>query len=162
MGVAGCGKTSVGLALQDKLGWRFIDGDALHPLCNIQKMEAGIALNDEDRAPWLDLVGETLRHHDEGVAIGCSALKRKYRDQIRSAAGDNVCFIHLGGSRELIAARMLSRKDHFMPPSLLDSQFATLEPPIDENAIEIDIEMSLPDIVEDIARKLAQKGDIAE
>ena len=157
MGVAGCGKTSVGEALSRQTGWPFIDGDALHPQSNIDKMEAGIALTDEDRWPWLTLVGETLRDNQGATAIGCSALKRIYRDAIRNAAQSDVCFIHLDGSRQLIEERMAARKGHFMPVSLLDSQFAALEPPKGENAITVDIAGSLDEIVQSIRTALENR-----
>lgn len=155
MGVAGSGKTSVGEALVEALGWQYIDGDTLHPPSNIAKMEAGIALTDEDRAPWLKLVGERLRDDDGPTAIGCSALKRAYRDIIRKAASADVCFIHLSGSRALIEDRMRHRTGHFMPVSLLDSQFEALEPPSGETAITVDISGDLKSIVEQIAAATA-------
>lgn len=160
MGVAGCGKTSIGEALAAKLGWRFVDGDALHPAANIRKMESGIPLDDDDRYPWLQLVGETLRDNPGTIAIGCSALKRIYRDQIRDAAGSDICFIFLDGSRELIESRMAKREGHFMPLSLLDSQFAALEPPrpTEENVVRIDIDGSLATIIEAIETALKGKN----
>ncbi|MCY6379723.1 gluconokinase [Hoeflea prorocentri] len=155
MGVAGCGKTSVGEALITQYGWAFIDGDALHPQRNIDKMAAGEPLTDEDRLPWLMQIGETMRDHAEPVAIGCSALKRGYRDIIRMTAGGDVCFIFLNGSRELIETRMAARTGHFMPLSLLDSQFDALEPPThDELFVDIDISGDLDSIVSDIRKKL--------
>ncbi len=151
MGVAGCGKTSVGEALADKLGTDYVDGDELHPPENIQKMSSGIPLNDEDRWPWLKLVGERLGQSGGKIIIGCSALKRIYRDRIREFAGGEVTFIHLSGSKELIASRMNSRTGHFMPLELLDSQFAALEPPTeDEHAITVDIDQDLDGIVDDV------------
>lgn len=143
MGVSGCGKSSVGEGLAAALGLRYIDGDDLHPAANVAKMRAGTPLTDEDREPWLDRVAETLRTAD--CIVGCSALKRRYRDRIRQA-GD-VQFLHLTGSREVIAARMAARKGHYMPTSLLDSQFAALEPPGPDEAITIDIDQPLPDII---------------
>jgi gluconokinase len=125
MGVSGCGKSSVGLALAEALGARFIDGDDLHPEANKAKMAAGIPLNDDDRWPWLDLVGEALAQSNTVVA--CSALKRVYRERILAAA-PGTFFVHLHGTRELLAQRMNARPNHFMPVSLLDSQLNTLEP----------------------------------
>jgi len=129
MGVSSCGKTTLGEALAQALGAHFVEGDKLHPPENIKKMSAGQPLNDQDRWPWLAKVGETLQG-THGVIASCSSLKKTYRDLIRSAAGRPVYFIHLHGSRELLAARIASRKNHFMPPTLLESQLATLEMPL--------------------------------
>ena len=129
MGVSSCGKTTLGDALAQALGAQFVEGDKLHPPANIEKMSAGQPLNDQDRWPWLTKVGETLQGK-QGVIASCSSLKRVYRDLIRSTAGRTVYFIHLHGSRELLAARIAARKNHFMPPTLLDSQLATLEMPL--------------------------------
>lgn len=140
MGVAGCGKTTVGEELARVTGWEYMDGDTLHPQANIVKMSAGIPLTDNDRWPWLEAVGAKLATSPGSTIIGCSALKRAYRDKIRAYAGGPVTFVHLAGSRELISARMKARTGHFMPATLLDSQFATLEPPQeDETAITIDV-----------------------
>jgi gluconokinase len=154
MGVAGCGKSSVGEALALLLGVPYRDGDDLHPLANVEKMRAGIALGDADRWPWLELVGAALAA-DAPLIIGCSALRRRYRDRIRQAAAGPVVFIHLSGSRAVIEARMAARKGHFMPVSLLDSQFAALEPPEpDEDALSVDIDQPLAAIVTAIAADL--------
>jgi carbohydrate kinase (thermoresistant glucokinase family) len=126
MGVSGCGKTSVGLALAQKLHARFVDADDLHPAANKAKLSAGIPLNDDDRWPWLDAVASNLEEQ-ESTIVACSALKKAYRDRILSAAPGTV-FVHLNGSREVLAERLGNRKGHFMPASLLDSQLATLEP----------------------------------
>lgn len=159
MGVAGCGKTSVGEGLSRLTGIRFVDGDALHSKENIAKMSAGIPLTDDDRWPWLEAIGQEFARSTEPLAIGCSALKRIYRDRIRLKAGAPVCFIHLTGSREVIAQRMRARKDHFMPPALLDSQFAVLEPPgADEDSTAIDIDQPLDAIVALAARYLEGKA----
>ncbi|WP_321384707.1 gluconokinase [Rhizobium sp.] len=148
MGVSGCGKSSVGAALAEKLGTSYVDGDDLHPAANIAKMSAGLPLNDEDRWPWLALVGESLSKTEGLAIIGCSALRRVYRDKIRSMVSEPVLFIHLAGSKEVIAARMGKRSGHFMPGSLLDSQFATLEPPqSDELALTIDIDQPLDGMI---------------
>ena len=128
MGVAGCGKSTVAAALAEALGGSFVDGDALHPPENIAKMSRGEPLTDADRWPWLEHFGAVIAGRGGRVVGACSALKRAYRDRIRAAAGEPVLFVHLDGSRELIAARMAARKGHFMPRSLLDSQFAALEP----------------------------------
>ena len=153
MGVSGCGKTSVGERLAPDLGARYVDGDDLHPQANIDKMSHGIPLTDEDRWPWLDAVGQVLRVPD--VIVGCSALKRSYRDAIRAGAGAEVCFVHLAGERSVIAARMAARKGHFMPEALLDSQYAALEPPgADETSVTVDIDHDLDRIVTDILARL--------
>ena len=127
MGVSGCGKSTVGQLLARELGAHFIDGDHLHPAVNIAKMKAGQALTDQDRAPWLNVIGQELSAAPYTTIIACSALRRAYRDQIRAAAPDST-FIHLHGTKELLAARLTARPGHFMPASLLDSQLATLEP----------------------------------
>jgi gluconokinase len=148
MGVAGSGKSSVGAALGAAMGAPYIDGDDLHSTDNIAKMSAGTALTDDDRWPWLTRIGETLGQHPGTILVGCSALKRAYRDLIRKTAGGPVTFIHCAGNRALIAERMAKRPGHFMPTSLLDSQFAALEPPgTDEDAITLDIAMPLLDLV---------------
>ncbi len=155
MGVSGCGKSSVGVGLATELGLIYRDGDDLHPLENVAKMRAGVALNDADRWPWLDRVGWILKTQAP-VVVGCSALKRAYRDRIRAAAGGSVCFVHLAGSKDVIAGRMAQRQGHYMPLSLLDSQFAALEPPeAEEKAISVSIDQPLNAIVAAIMRHLA-------
>lgn len=147
MGVSGCGKSMIGAGVARAIGADFIDGDDLHPASNVAKMSAGIPLDDADRAPWLKTVGNTLRDAPGPRVIACSALKRRYRDAIRDAAGGPVVFLHLKGSRAVIGARMQARAGHFMPPALLDSQFAALEPPApDEDIIEVDIDQT-PDAI---------------
>jgi gluconokinase len=154
MGVAGCGKTSVGEALSAATGIPYRDGDDLHPATNVAKMSRGEPLTDDDRWPWLAQVGQALR--PAPLIIGCSALKRRYRDLITAEAHAPVTFIHLAGSRDLIASRMHARKGHFMPPALLDSQFAALEPPApDENAITVQIGQQVDAIVQDILATIA-------
>ncbi len=141
MGVAGCGKSRVGALFAEAVGGRYVDGDDLHPPRNVARMSAGTPLTDADRAPWLVSVGETLAAAEGIVVIGCSALKRAYRDLIRTHAGGPVTFLHLAGSRAVIAGRMGAREGHFMPLSLLDSQFAALEPPgPDEDAVTVDVD----------------------
>ena len=142
MGVSGCGKSTVGRMLADRLEANFVDGDDLHPEENKAKMAAGIALNDEDRWGWLNSVGAVLSE-EQGAVVACSALKRKYRDQIRKIAPGTV-FIHLHGTKELLASRLENRTNHFMPSSLLDSQLNTLEPlQSDEAGIVLNIAESL-------------------
>lgn len=155
MGVAGSGKSTVGEALVARAGARYFDGDDLHPPANIEKMSRGEPLTDEDRWPWLTRVGEALAKAETPLVIGCSALKRRYRDHIRQTAGGQVVFVHLSGTREVIAGRMGARTGHFMPTSLLDSQFAALEPPqADEQAVTVDIDQPLEGVVDDILREL--------
>jgi gluconokinase len=141
-GVSGCGKTTVAAILAGRLGWRFEEGDAMHPRSNIEKMEAGHPLTDDDRAPWLEKVAEWVDKcldAGENGLITCSALKRSYRDVI-NRRGSGVVFVFLAGSRETIAARLAVRHGHFMPSTLLDSQFADLEEPTsDEPEIRVDI-----------------------
>jgi len=140
MGVSGSGKTTVGERLAAELGVPFVDGDALHPPANVAKMASGVPLTDEDRGPWLRIIGETLAGTaPEGVVVACSALKRAYRDLIRAEA-PGTAFAELDGSRALLAERMAARPGHFMPVSLLDSQLATLEPlQQDEAGIRLDV-----------------------
>jgi carbohydrate kinase (thermoresistant glucokinase family) len=153
MGVSGSGKTTVGAALADALGLRFVDGDALHPVANVTKMAAGIPLDDADREPWLDAIGAVLA--DGPVVVACSALKRAYRDRLRAAA-PRLELVFLEGARELLAARMGARPGHFMPTSLLDSQLATLEPPTeDEHPLTVDIATPVADIVAALAERMS-------
>lgn len=148
MGVSGSGKSTIGAALAQRLGVPFVDADDLHPPANIAKMSAGQALDDDDRRPWLDTIGEWLAAHPGGGVVSCSALKRTYRDQLRHHVAD-VEFLHLEGSREVIARRQASRPGHFMPASLLESQFATLEPlQPDERGIAVDVDQSVDAVVQ--------------
>lgn len=154
MGVAGCGKSTVGAAFAAAIRARFIDGDDLHPPANVAKMASGKPLDDQDRAPWLVRVGQALQGGPGSVVIGCSALKRRYRDVIRREAGKPVMFLHLAGSRDVLLARMAARTGHFMPTSLLDSQLAALEPPVaDEAAISVNIDQSPQAVLADLCRK---------
>jgi len=125
MGVSGCGKSSVGELLAQKIGAVFIDGDDLHPASNKEKMSSGVPLNDDDRWPWLEAVGTTLEN-TENIVVACSALKKIYRDRILAQA-PATRFIHLHGSKELLLSRLGNRTTHFMPSTLLDSQLQTLE-----------------------------------
>jgi gluconokinase len=157
MGVAGSGKTTIGEGLAEQLGWTYEDGDKFHPKSNVEKMSAGHPLTDEDRWPWLQAIaGEIDRVCKLGgnVVIACSALKRAYRDVLVHGRAD-VRIVYLDGTHDLIASRLAARKGHFMPPTLLESQFKTLEPPSDnENPVTVSIDTSVEAIVNDIVRKL--------
>jgi carbohydrate kinase (thermoresistant glucokinase family) len=155
MGVAGSGKSSVGVALAARMAATYIDGDDLHSAANREKMSAGIPLTDNDRTPWLVRVAEALRAAAGPTLIGCSALKRQYRDLIRRVVGDTVIFLHLAGARDVIAAHMAERRGHFMPLGLLDSQFAALEPlQPDEVGFAVDIAQPFDGVVAEAARIL--------
>lgn len=154
MGVSGSGKTTVGKALAQKLGWRFVEGDDLHPPANVAKMHSGVPLTDADRWPWLDrIVAEMQRIEAAGdnAVIACSALKAAYRDRL--ARGGDVRLVYLKGDAATIEPRMAHRR-HFMPASLLPSQFATLEEPSD--AIVVDIREPIDAQVATIARALGR------
>ena len=155
MGVSGCGKSTVAGVLAGRTGWDLCEGDDLHPPENVAKMAAGHALTDDDRWPWLARIADWIRAHVESGRPGivtCSALKRSYRDVLR---GDGVVFVYLHGTREQIAARLAARHGHYMPAALLDSQFATLEPPgEDEHAWWIDISPSAAEQATEIERRL--------
>ncbi|WP_367159497.1 gluconokinase [Kozakia baliensis] len=146
MGVSGSGKTTIAQALCQRYGWPFQEGDELHPAANVEKMRSGIPLTDEDRAPWLLKCHDWLESHiDTGGVLTCSALKRSYRDLLRK--GLNVTFVYLHAPEKLISDRMAHRVGHYMPPSLLPSQIATLEiPGPDEPVIRVDSE-DAPDVV---------------
>lgn len=158
MGVSGAGKTTVGRALAQRLGWHFLEGDALHPPANIAKMRGGQPLDDNDRAPWLAAIAVRIdewRRDGECGIVACSALKRRYRDVIIGERPD-VRLVFLDGARELLIERLSLRRGHFMPAALLDSQLATLEPPTaDEHAIIVSIELPVARIVDAIAAQLA-------
>jgi gluconokinase len=140
MGVSAAGKTRIGRMLAEAIGARFVEGDDLHPPENRAKMAAGVPLTDEDRWPWLDRVGAALAEGEPPVVAACSALRRAYRDRLRAAAPGAV-FLHLSAEPARLAERIAAREGHFMPPSLLDSQLATLEPPgADERALRVDAE----------------------
>ncbi|WP_327302602.1 gluconokinase [Streptomyces sp. NBC_01298] len=154
MGVAGTGKTTVGRLIADALVLPYAEGDAFHPAANVAKMSAGTPLDDADRRPWLDSIGEWMRNRARvgGGVISASSLKRAYRDRLRAVAPDTV-FVHLTGDRPLIEERMAARKGHFMPTTLLDSQYATLEPlQPDELGVLVDVSGSPEEIT---ARALA-------
>ncbi|MEI8264484.1 MAG: gluconokinase [Betaproteobacteria bacterium] len=156
MGVSGCGKSTVGRLLAQQLGVAFIEGDELHPPRNVALMASGTSLTDEDRVDWLASVGSTLARTQGGAVASCSALRRRYRDQLRHSVPDLV-FIHLHGPRELLAQRLAQRKGHYMPASLLDSQLQTLEPPsADESALTFDIDETPQKLAQRAAQILAQ------
>jgi gluconokinase len=154
MGVAGCGKTTIGQALAQRLGWDFYDADDFHPPENIDKMANGIALDDSDRAPWLarlhDLISSSLMGDRPGV-LACSALKEPYRLQLL-AGNEDVQVIYLKGTYDLVWSRLSARKDHYMKPHMLQSQFETLEEPT--NALVVDISLPANDIVQEILKQL--------
>ena len=155
MGVSGSGKSTVAGILAGQLGWDLEEGDDLHSPENIEKMASGIPLTDEDRWPWLDTIASWIIEHTmAGIPgiITCSALKKVYRDRLREK---NVVFVHLSGSKEQIARRLTTRMDHYMPPTLLDSQIATLEPPgPEENTIVIDVGRTPAEEAAEIVRRL--------
>jgi len=162
MGVAGCGKSSVGQELASALGCAFIEGDQHHPAANIAKMSAGIPLTDADREGWLAVLAGFIAaadHQRRTLVVACSALKRRYRDRLRGDS-ERVVFLHLQGSKALIASRMGGRTAHFMPTALIDSQFADLEPPgPDETALTYEIVLSAGEIVADARLRLAAMFD---
>jgi gluconokinase len=146
MGVTGSGKTTVGMALAEALGWRFVDGDTFHPAANVAKMRAGIPLDDDDRAPWLATLGAAIDkwlRSKTNVVLACSALKQSYRDRLMFSP--DVRLVYLRGSRELIAQRLSERHGHYMDPNLLPSQFVALEEP--PNAIDVDVDATVPEVV---------------
>ena len=153
MGVSGCGKTSVGEALAKRLGWDFYDADDFHPPANVAKMVDGIPLDDSDRAPWLallhDKISSSLKADKPGV-LACSALKERYRQQLMDG-NDGVQIIYLKGSYDLIWSRMSARKDHYMKPHMLKSQFDALEEP--SGAITVDISTSVDEVVNEVLKQ---------
>jgi carbohydrate kinase (thermoresistant glucokinase family) len=152
MGVSGSGKTEIGARLARRLGHEFIEGDDFHPAENVAKMRAGTPLGDADRWPWLQRLNDELKKRRNAV-LACSALKQLYRDALLKDLPASVV-VYLRGSFDLIAERLKSRRHRYMPASLLESQFATLEPPV--GAIEIDVAASVEDCVESIAAQLAR------
>ena len=157
MGVSGCGKSTVGRLLAGLLQVHYVEGDELHPPENVARMAAGIPLTDADRHGWLQSVGDQLGNataEARGVVVGCSALKRRYRDQLRAAAPD-VRFVHLHGDASLLRERLAARRGHYMPPSLLQSQLDTLECPApDEQALSLDIAVPPEQLAAEAARWL--------
>jgi len=151
MGVSGCGKSTIGTVLADKLGWRFLEGDEFHPAANIQKMSDGIPLTDEDRWPWLDVLNQemvTAAKRGESVVLSCSALRQVYRDRLTNAL-PGARFIYLKGDREALLRNMSKRSGHFMKPGMLDSQLRTLEEP--DNAMVYPCDGPIDDITEKAA-----------
>ena len=150
MGVSGCGKTTAGEALGARLGLRYRDADGFHPQANIDKMKAGHPLTDDDRWPWLDAMGAWLAAHaDSGAIVSCSALRRTYRDRFRAAV-PTVAFWHLAGPETIVRTRLEARHDHFMPASLLVSQYATLEPlEPDERGVTVDLDQPVQTLVDE-------------
>lgn len=148
MGVSGCGKSTVGQALAQRLGLPMVDGDDLHSPASVARMKDGQPLTDADRWPWLERVGQRLAASEQGLVIACSALRRSYRDRIRQHAG-TVRFVFLDGPQDLIARRLQQRSGHYMPASLLDSQFNTLERPgpQEPDILRIDIDRPVGDLV---------------
>ena len=164
MGVAGSGKTTIATALSQRLGWSMAEADEFHPQANIEKMSHGIALDDEDRWPWLQsirdwMTGQAQAGHS--TVLTCSALKRSYRDLLATADG-SVLFLHLTGDPALLAERMLGRSGHFMPPTLLPSQLAALEPLDDDElaagSMELDISHTPEQLVEEILAALKRRN----
>ena len=157
MGVSGAGKSTTGEALARHLGWPFIEGDAFHPAANVEKMHGGIPLNDADRDPWLHALAQELGRFEaqgQSSVMGCSSLKRAYRDILRGGA-PRVRFLMVHGSREVLVARLAGRQGHFFAPELLDSQLAALEPlQPDEDGKIIDMSLSIADQVAQALRLL--------
>ena len=151
MGVSGAGKTTIGRLLAARLGVRYIEGDDYHPSSNVAKMAGGVALDDEDRWPWLARLNQVLREEKSAV-LACSALKESYRERLLSEI-PHARIVHLHGDKALIASRLAGRRHRYMPASLLDSQLAALEPP--EAAIVLDVSADPGECVEAIVRELA-------
>jgi gluconokinase len=161
MGVCGSGKTEIGRLLAARLGCDFLDGDDFHPPANVEKMRAGTPLTDADRWPWLDRLAAEIRTRlgdGRGGVIACSALARRYRDRL-GAGRPGVVLVHLDGDRGLLAQRLAARQGHFMPATLLDSQFATLERPArEEGAVVVDVAASPEAVADAIAATIVSRG----
>ncbi len=160
MGVSGSGKTTIAKGVAEREGWRMVEGDDFHPPANVAKMHAGIPLTDEDRWPWLHAIADeidAIRTRGESAVVTSSALKRAYRDILIDHRPD-VVLVYLKGSKDLIAKRIAARTGHFMPPSLLDSQFATLEEPgPDEHPVVVSIEPPPDAIIDDVVKMLKER-----
>ncbi len=160
MGVSGCGKSTIGQALATRLDCPFYDGDDFHPQANVDKMASGQPLDDTDRAPWLAALAQLASDHlarGQSAVIACSALKQTYRDQLRVNA--DVLFVYLEGSFDLIWQRMSERENHYMKAEMLQSQFATLEPPTADEALIVSIEQPVDAIVATIMDAVASYSD---
>ncbi|MAN77522.1 gluconokinase [Pelagibacterium flavum] len=159
MGVSGAGKSTIGEELAKRLEVPFIDADNLHPRANVEKMRGGRPLEDTDRWPWLEIVADAMRNTADTngrVVCACSALRRSYRDCLRNRAEEPIAFVLLHGDKSVIAQRQANRPGHFMPPALLDSQFATLEQfGPQERGITIDVALSIDEIVDEAAAALS-------
>jgi gluconokinase len=164
MGVSGSGKSTIGALLAEALGWPFADADGFHPAANVAKMAAGQPLTDADRWPWLDAIAAHIgasRTAGQPVVVACSALRCAYRERLRAGHGDLI-FLHLAGAPEVIAARQAARQGHFMPPSLMASQFATLEDPAEEaDAVTVSVSASPHEVVVATIDQLAIRGVVA-
>ena len=160
MGVSGSGKTTIATGIARALGWSLLEGDTLHPAANIAKMKSGVPLDDEDRWPWLRAIAaaiDLMRAEGRSGVVACSALKRAYRDVLIGGRRD-VVLVYLRGDKELIAARMAARQGHFMPPALLDSQFATLEEPReDERPIVVSVAGAPEETAAEAVAKLKER-----
>lgn len=150
-GVSGSGKSTVGAALADRWGWSFVDGDDLHSVASVEKMRRGVALDDADRAPWLARLQALIRARvDDGAptVVACSALRRRYRDQLRAGSPPGtIQFVHLDVDRQTLEQRLATRRGHYMLPSLLASQLATLEPPTADEALTVKAEAPVDQVV---------------
>jgi carbohydrate kinase (thermoresistant glucokinase family) len=164
MGVSGSGKSTIGALLAEALGWPFADADGFHPAANVAKMAAGQPLTDADRWPWLDAIAAHIgasRTAEQPVVVACSALRRVYRDRLRAGHKD-VIFLHLAGDAGLIGERQAARQGHFMPPSLMASQFATLEEPDAEaDAVIVSVSASPHEVVATAIDQLAARAVVA-
>ncbi len=162
MGVAGCGKSSLGWACAQALGWPLIEGDDYHSKENLLKMRSGIPLTDADRQAWLQALAQKLVHAERGIVMTCSALRQRYREHLRSAHS-GVRFVYLEVDEETARARVASRPDHIFPPSLVASQFATLEPPIGEpGVLRLDATKPLWQLREAVLRWLGHRLETVE
>ena len=151
MGATGCGKSTIGEGLSQRLSAAYLEGDDFHSAKNKEKMTTGIALSDDDRWPWLESLSDAMRNSNGKAVTSCSSLKRSYRDFITASAGEPVLFVHLHGSKELLMSRLSKRQGHFMNVNLLDSQLETLEPPeSDELSFTVDINAAVKDIISNI------------
>lgn len=160
MGVSGSGKTTIAAGVAERLGWTLLEGDSFHPPANVAKMAAGHPLTDEDRWPWLHAIAAAIdekRAAGASAVVACSALKHAYRDILVGDRPD-VLLVYLQGSRALIGQRIAARKGHYMPASLLDSQFATLEEPApDEHALIVSVDAAPDAIVEEVLRQVKER-----